>query len=74
MISRHAPENCPMVHEKTRKLYMDWFSKMDELSKKYNIKMIYGGSVLSEHLSIFIFEAQSLEAFLKAVWHQKPWH
>lgn len=66
MISRHAPADCPIFNEKTRKVYVDWFSKMDEMSKKYKIKMLWGGAAISEHLSVFIFEAPSLEAFQKA--------
>jgi hypothetical protein len=66
MITRHAPENCPMFNEKTRKTYVDWFSNMDKISKKYKMKMLWGGGVISEHLSVFIIEAPSLEAFQKA--------
>jgi hypothetical protein len=66
MISKHSPENCPMVHEKPRKAYVDWFNKLDEWSKKYKIKTLWAGGVMSEHLSIFIFEAPSLEVFEKA--------
>lgn len=66
VLSRHAPENCPMVHEKTRKVYLDWLSSMDKISKKYKVKMLWGGSVETEHLSVFIMEAPNLEAFQKA--------
>jgi hypothetical protein len=64
--TRHAPESCPMAHEKTRKAYIDYLSKMDEWSKKYKIKVIWSGGIMSEHLGITIVEAPSLEAFEKA--------
>jgi hypothetical protein len=66
MISRHAPENCPMVNEKTRKTYMAWLSKMDEWFKKYKIRLIWAGGVMSEHLSVFVVEIPSLEVLEKA--------
>jgi hypothetical protein len=66
MYSRHAPENCPVVHKKTRKAYLDWYNSIDKWTKKYNIKLLWGGAVPSEHLSIMIFEAPTLEAFQKA--------
>jgi len=41
-------------------------SKVDEINKKYKMKVIWSGGISSEHLSIFIVEAPSLEAFEKA--------
>jgi hypothetical protein len=66
MMSKHAPESCPMVNERTRKVYINWLSKLDEINKKYKMKVIWVGGVPSEHLSIFVMEAPSLEAFEKA--------
>jgi hypothetical protein len=66
MMSRHAPESCPMVNEKTRKTYLNWLSKLDELNKKYKLKVLFSGGISSEHLSIFIVEAPSVEAFEKS--------
>jgi hypothetical protein len=66
MMSRHAPESCPMLNEKTRKTYINWLSKLDEINKKYKFKVLWSGAISSEHLSIFIIEAPSIEAFEKA--------
>jgi hypothetical protein len=66
MISRHAPENCPICNAQTRKVYMDMFNKMEGTLKKHGVKLIWGGSVYTEHLSVYIFDAPSLEAFQKA--------
>ena len=65
MISRHSPESCPMLNEKTRKVYMEYLSKLDGLFKKHGIKNLWGGAVISEHLTVAICEAPSLEAFNK---------
>jgi hypothetical protein len=66
MMSRHSPESCPMVNERTRKVYVNWLSKIDEINKKYKMKVLWMGGIPSEHLSIFIMEAPSLELFEKA--------
>ncbi len=38
---------------------------MDELSKKYGVKMVGAWSVPNEHLDLNVIEAPSLEAFQK---------
>jgi hypothetical protein len=65
LISRHSPENCPMFNEKARKVYMEYFSKLDGLSKKHGIKNLGGWSVYTEHLSVYVCEAPSLDVFNK---------
>ena len=65
-ISRHMPENCPVFNAKTRKVYMNWYSKLEGILKKHGVRLIWGGSVYTEHLSVYVFEAPSLEAFQKA--------
>jgi len=55
-----------MVNERTRKAYINWLSKLDEVNKKYKLKVLWMGGIPSEHLSMFIMEAPSLEAFEKA--------
>jgi hypothetical protein len=64
-ISRHTPENCPIFNAKTRKAYVDFASKIEGITKKHGIKILWGGGVESEHLSVMAFEAPSLEAFQK---------
>jgi hypothetical protein len=55
-----------MFNAQTRKVYNDWFAKMPEISKKYGIKMVAACTVNSEHLTISILEAPSLDAIQKA--------
>ena len=62
MISRHTPQNCPMFHPETMKVYAAWLAKWQELATKHGIKYIAACSVNSEHLTVAIFEAPSLEA------------
>ncbi len=65
LISRHSPESCPLFNEKARKVYMEYFSKLDGLLKKHGIKSLANCTVPSEHLSVVVFEAPSVEAFNK---------
>lgn len=65
MISRHSPENCPMFNEKARKVYMEYMSKLDGLLKKHGIKMLGSWTVYTEHLSVIVFDAPSLDAMNK---------
>jgi hypothetical protein len=54
-----------MFNEKARKVYMEYFSKLDGLSKKHGIKKLGGWTVYTEHLSVMVSEAPSLDAFQK---------
>jgi hypothetical protein len=65
VISRHSPENCPMFNEKTRKVYIEYLSKIDGLLKKHGIKNLGGWGVYTEHLTVGVMEAPSLDAVQK---------
>jgi len=65
VVSRHSPENCPMVNEKLKKMTVALVGKLDKLAKKHKVKVVGMWNVASEHLSVRVFEAPSLEAFLK---------
>jgi hypothetical protein len=67
VISRHTPENCPMFNEKAKKVFLDYWNKLNRRLKKYHGKMLGGYSVHAEHLGIMIFETPSLEAFQKSL-------
>jgi hypothetical protein len=64
LISRHTPEDCPIFNEKTKKMQLAAFDKMDKLEKKYKLK-IDAWSVPNEHLSVMICEG-SFEDVMKA--------
>jgi uncharacterized protein with GYD domain len=64
-ISRHSPESCPMHNEKVKKATVDLMAKMEELMKKYGIKMVGCWNATPEHLIVSVFDAPSLEALLK---------
>jgi uncharacterized protein with GYD domain len=66
VISRHTPENCAMFNEKAKKVYIEYWNKLNGRLKKYGGKMLGGYSVHAEHLAIMIFEVPSLEAFQKS--------
>jgi hypothetical protein len=63
MISRHSPENCPNVNEKVRKVWLEFFNKVDGLMKKHGIKNIGSWTVGNEHLTVMVMDAPSLEVF-----------
>jgi hypothetical protein len=62
---RHTPENCPMFNEKAKKAYVEFFEKQGGLLKKHGIKTLGGWNVHTEHLSISVLEAPSLDVFNK---------
>lgn len=65
MISRHSPENCPAFNAKAKKAMMEYMGKEKELMKKYGVKELGGWFVPTEHLTFGVFEAPSLDAFMK---------
>jgi len=65
LISRHSPESCPMFNEKARKVYVEWLSKLDERHKKHGVKNLGSWGVHSEHLTVMVVEAPSLNAIQK---------
>ncbi|MCP8309372.1 MAG: hypothetical protein H3Z53_06000 [archaeon] len=64
-IGRHSPESCPMFNEKFRKVTLDTIDKIEGLAKKHGVKVIGVWNVPSEHLTYFVCDAPSQEAFLK---------
>jgi len=65
MVSRHSPENCPMFNEKARKLWLEYANKSEELLKKHGGKSLGAWVVPTEHLSYWVFEVPSLDAYQK---------
>lgn len=53
---RFSPQNDPMFNEKSRKVWMEYFSKREELLKKHGIKSLRAYSVPAEHLMISVLE------------------
>lgn len=54
-----------MFNEKAQKVYMEYYGKLDGILKKHGIKMLGTWSVPTEHLTVAVFEAPSVEAFNK---------
>ena len=65
VLQRHSVENCPMNNEKMKKMALEVTGKLPALTKKHGIKMVGSWTVAREHLSIIVYEAASLDAFLK---------
>jgi hypothetical protein len=62
LIVRHTAADCPINNEKVGKVTLAAMSKMDELTKKHEIKVLGAWSVHPEHMQILVFEAASYEA------------
>lgn len=67
MISRHSPENCPNFNEKARKVWLEFFNKVDGLMNKHGIKNIGSWFVGNEHLTVMVMDAPTLEALEKCM-------
>lgn len=66
-IAKDQVQNCTLFNAQSAKVLSDWFAKAPEINQKYGIKMLANCTVVSEHLSIMIFEAPSLDAFQRAI-------
>lgn len=64
-ISRHSPENCPMINENAKKITSDVNNKLGKLAMKHGVKIVGGWTVHPEHLLVMVYEAASYEAFQK---------
>ena len=62
---RHTVENCPMNNEKMKNMASEMMGNIGALLKKYGIKMVGNWTVAREHLTIIVYEASSIDAFIK---------
>jgi hypothetical protein len=67
VISRHSPENCPLFNEKTRKVWVNFLSRFDGLTKKHGIKNLGVWSAGNIHQTMMVMEAPSFEALTKCL-------
>ena len=65
-ISKHSPESCPMHNEGAKKANMNLSVKMEQILRKYGIKMVGGWVAIPEHMNVVVFDAPSIEALVKA--------
>lgn len=64
MISRHDAADCPAHNAENRKVTLEAFSKMEELTAKHGIKIVGIWNIHSEHLTVQVVEAPSFEAVM----------
>lgn len=64
-ISKHAPENCPMMIESTMKVTEALITKLDSLTAKHGIKLVGSWTDHPMHVIYNIYETPNMEAFLK---------
>ncbi len=62
---RHSAESCPMHYDQARKVYLDFTSRMEELTKKNGIKIVGTWASMPEHLIIIVYDVPNPEAMLK---------
>jgi hypothetical protein len=65
VFQRHSVENCPMNNEKMKKMASEIMGNIGSLTEKYGIKMVGNWTVAREHLNIIVYEAPSVDTFLK---------
>jgi hypothetical protein len=65
MFQRHSAENCPMNNEKMKKMAIEIMGRLPALLAKHGIKNAGMWGVPQEHLNVIVYEAPSLDAFLK---------
>lgn len=65
-IAKDTPQNCAFFDAQSAKVWSNWFAKAPEIHQKYGIKVLASCTVASEHLSVMLFEASSLDAFHRA--------
>ncbi len=63
VFTRHAPADCAVHNEASRKTLIEWYRKTKELEAKHGVNMVGGWNVHSEHLTVQVFEAPNFEAF-----------
>jgi len=62
MITKHAPDKCPMYNETAKRAWAKLFASQGEKQTKYGVKIIGGWTVHGEHQTFGVFDAPSLEA------------
>ncbi len=67
MISKHAPVDCPLHNEKTKKMWMDYVNAVGEIEKKYGTKSVGVWSDIPAHTVYMVVEAPSAEIFQKSL-------
>lgn len=65
IISRHSPENCPLNNEKMKKMTLDLPDKLGGLEKKHGLKRVGVWTVIPEHLTVWVYEAQNSDVLQK---------
>ena len=65
IVSRHSPENCPMNNEKMKKITLELPDKLGVLEKKHGIKRIGAWTVISEHMTVWVYESPSSDNLQK---------
>jgi len=67
LISKHAPESCWMVNEKTRQIHANLVDKLGSLLEKHQIKMLGCWFDLPGHTLYEVYDVPTLEALQKMV-------
>ena len=65
IVSRHSPENCPLNNEKMKKMTLDLPDTLSGLEKKHGLKRVGVWTVIPEHLTVWVYEAQSSDVLQK---------
>ena len=65
LISKHSPESCWLFNEDAKKVHLNLINKLEELLKKYGIRLLGCWFALSEHTMYEVYDVPNFEAFQK---------
>lgn len=63
--ARHTPESCPQHNEEARKVYNQFYSKLNDLMQKNGVKLVGGWVSTLEHLIVFVCDVQDPMAMMQ---------
>ncbi len=59
-ITRHAPADCPVHNEKTRRKVLELSANLDAECKRYRIKLVGAWSSYLDHTTYIVWEAPDI--------------
>ena len=62
IVSTHSPESCPMGNPETAKKAQSMMQRMDEVAKKYGIKVQGAWNNVPSHTAFMVVDAPNTDA------------
>ncbi len=62
LIATHPPDQCPTANETIRKAFLNRAPEIPKLAEKHGVEYLAGPIITTEHKSVSIVKAESVEA------------